>query len=181
MVRAITLLRICVLREPDPAAILPAVNRLLCEANEECMFVTLAVALLDTRTGKLTYLNGGHNPPFLSRNGQPFKIWNPPTCPLLGFDADSVFSTAELTLQPGDGLVLYSDGVTEAENAGHEQFNVERAASALGQSAPEGGVVGMVDHLAGAITSFAGGTEQSDDITVLALRYRGEPAAPPDI
>jgi len=181
MVRVITLLRICVLREQNPAAILPAVNRLLCEANEECMFVTLAVAFLDTRTGKLTYLNGGHNPPFLAMNGQPFKIWNPPTCPLLGFDADGAFSTAELTLQPGDGLVLYTDGVSEAENARHEQFNVERAASALGQSVHEGDVVGMVDHLVGAITNFADGTEQSDDITILALRYRGEPAAPPAI
>src|SRR5258707_1385798 len=90
MVRVITLLHICVLREQTPAAILPAVNRLLCETNEECMFVTLAVALLDTRTGKLTYLNGGHNPPFLAMNGQPFTIWNPPTRPLLVFDADSV-------------------------------------------------------------------------------------------
>lgn len=181
MVRVITLLRMCVLREQNPAAILPAVNRFLCEANEECMFVTLAVVLLDTRTGKLTYLNGGHNPPFLAVNGEPFKIWNPPTCPLLGFDADGAFSIAELILQPGDGLVLYTDGVSEAENARHEQFNLDRTARALGQSAPEETAVGIVDRLTDAIASFAGGTEQSDDITVLALRYRGEPIMPPAI
>lgn len=173
MVRVITLLRMCVLREQNPAAILPAVNRLLCEANEEFMFVTLAVALLDIRTGKLTYLNGGHNPPFLALNGQPFKVWQPPMNPLLGVDADVVFSTTELTLQPGDALVLYTDGVSEAENAHHEQFKVERAASALAQAAAGGDVVRMVDHLAEAISNFADGTEQSDDITVLALRYRG--------
>jgi sigma-B regulation protein RsbU (phosphoserine phosphatase) len=181
MVRVITLLRICVLREQDPAAILPAVNRLVCEANEECMFVTLAVALLDTRTGKLTYLNGGHNPPFLAINGEPFKIWNPPTCPMLGFEVASDFSTTELTLQPGDGLVLYSDGVSEAENAQREHFNLERAARALQEGAHEGDTVRMVDHLTGAIASFTGGAEQSDDITLLALRYRGEPAVPPAI
>lgn len=173
MVRVITLLRMCVLREQNPAAILPAVNRLICEANEEFMFVTLAVALLDIRTGKLTYLNGGHNPPFLALNGQPFKIWQPPINPLLGVDAEATFSTTELTLQPGDALVLYTDGVSEAENARQEQFKVEGAASALAQSAPQGNVVRMVDHLAEAIASFAGGTEQSDDITVLALRYLG--------
>jgi sigma-B regulation protein RsbU (phosphoserine phosphatase) len=178
MVRVVTLLRMCVLREQNPADILPAVNRLLCETNEECMFVTLAVALLDTRTGKLTYLNGGHNPPFFAINGQPFQIWKPPAGPLLGFDASGVFSTGELTLQPGDGLVLYSDGVSEAENTRHEQFNVERTASALAQSAPEGDVAGMVNHLVSAITDFAGGAEQSDDMTILALRYRGEHAEP---
>ena len=181
MVRVITLLRMCVLREQKPAAILPAVNRLLCEANEEFMFVTLAVALLDTRTGKLTYLNGGHNPPFLAMNGQPFKTWQPPTGPLLGFDAGVAFSTTELTLQPGDGLVLYTDGVPEAENALHQQFKVERAANALAQSAPADDVVAMVDALVAAIAKFAGGTEQSDDITVLALQYRGEPSASPII
>ena len=181
MVRVITLLRMCVLREQNPTAILPAVNRLLCEHNEEFMFVTLAVALLDTRTGKLTYLNGGHNPPFLAMNGQPFKIWKPPTDPLLGFEAEVAFSITEMTLQPGDGLVLYTDGVTEAENEHHEQFKVERAANALAQAAPGSNVVEMVDHLVEAIASFAGGTEQSDDITVLALRYRGESPEPPAI
>jgi len=130
MVRAITLLRMCALRQQNPAAILPAVNTLLYEANEESMFVTLAAAIIDTHTGQLTYLNGGHNPPFLAINGQPLQIWTPPRAALLGFDPDATFSATEMTLQPGDGLVLYTDGVPEAENSALEQFTVQRAVEA---------------------------------------------------
>jgi phosphoserine phosphatase RsbU/P len=181
MVRVITLLRICLLREQNPAAILPAVNRLLCEANEEFMFVTLGVALLDTTTGKLTYLNGGHNPPFLSTKGQPFGLWPPPEGPLLGFDPDAKFSVTERLLQPDDMIVLWTDGVSEAENQHHEQFSVERAAQALGQSLPATDVAGMVQNLEKAVAKFAGEAEQSDDITILALRYRGEHGISPSI
>jgi sigma-B regulation protein RsbU (phosphoserine phosphatase) len=178
MVRVITLLRMCVLQEQNPAAILPAVNRLLYEANEESMFVTLAAAIVDTRTGRLTYLNGGHNPPFLALNGQPFQTWTPPTAPLLGFDPDAIFSATELTLQPGDTLVLYSDGVPEAENSALKQFTVERAAEALTESMASGDVVRLVDGLAASVDSFAGEQEQSDDITILALRYLGDAGRP---
>ena len=178
MVRVMTLLRMSVLQEQNPAAILPAVNRLLYEANEESMFVTLAVALLDTSTGRLTYLNGGHNPPFLALKGQPFNIWNPPQAALLGFDPEATFCAAEMVLQPGDTLVLYTDGVSEAENARLEQFTVERAGEALTQSA-DGDAVELVEQLATSVSSFAGGHEQSDDITILALRYRGQnPVSP---
>jgi sigma-B regulation protein RsbU (phosphoserine phosphatase) len=178
VVRVMTLLRICVLREQNPSAILPAVNRLLCEANDECMFVTLAVALLDTNKGTLTYLNGGHNPPFLSTNGQAFATWSPPSGTLLGFDPDATFSTTELQMQRGDTIVLWTDGVSEAENVQHEQFNLQRAASALDLVGPGGDITRMVENLEKAITSFAGDAPQSDDITVLALRYVGQPCAP---
>jgi sigma-B regulation protein RsbU (phosphoserine phosphatase) len=178
MVRVITLLRMCVLQQKNPADILPAVNQLLYEANDEAMFVTLAAAIVDTRAGRLTYLNGGHNPPFLALNGQPFEIWTPPTAALLGFDPQATFSATEMTLQPGDTLVIYSDGVPEAENMGLQQFTVERAAEALTRSAAKGDVVELVEGLAASVTSFAGEREQSDDITILALRYEGDAGVP---
>lgn len=181
MVRVITLLRVCLLREHNPAAVLPAVNRLLCEANEESMFVTLAVVLLDTRTGKLTYLNGGHNPPLLSTQGRPFALWEPPKGKVLGVEPNADFSTRELVLQPGETLVLYTDGVTEAENERHEQFKVARAAKALSQGGPHGGVIEIVENLEKAIGSFAGGAPQSDDITMLALRYKGDASDLPSV
>jgi sigma-B regulation protein RsbU (phosphoserine phosphatase) len=174
MVRVITLLRVCLLREHNPAAVLPAVNRLLCEANEEAMFVTLAVVLFDTRTGRLTYLNGGHNPPLLSVCAQPFAPWQPPKGKALGVEPQAAFSTSEFVLQPGDTLVLYTDGVTEAENERHEQFNVARAAKALSQAIPYARVIETVANLERAIGDFTGDAPQSDDITVLALRYQGD-------
>jgi len=181
MVRVITLLRVCLLREHNPAAVLPAVNRLLCEANEESMFVTLAVVLLDTRTGKLTYLNGGHNPPLLSCQGRPFALWEPPKGKVLGVEPNASFSVKELVLQPGDTLVLYTDGVSEAENERHDQFKVGRAAKALSQAGPHGGVIEIVENLEEAIGNFAGGAQQSDDITVLALRYKGDASDLPSV
>ncbi len=181
MVRVITLLRICLLREQNPAAVLPAINRLLCEANEEAMFVTLAVALFDTRTGKLTYLNGGHNPPLISSRGQPFRVWDPPKGKLLGFEPNAEFAIKEMILEPGDTLVLYTDGVSEAENEHHEIFNVSRAAAAMSQPGNGSGVVEIVENLEKAIAGFAGNAPQSDDITVLALRHRGDPGESPAI
>lgn len=181
MVRVMTLLRMCVIQEQNPAAILPAVNRLLYQSNEESMFVTLAVAILDTRTGRLTYLNGGHNAPLLSLNGRPFGLWAPPTGALLGFDPDATFSTSEMTLQPGDTLVLYTDGVPEAENCSLEQFTVARSEEALSRAGANGNVFQLVERLAAAVDGFAGEHEQSDDVTILALRYCGETAMPADI
>jgi sigma-B regulation protein RsbU (phosphoserine phosphatase) len=168
VVRVMTLLRICLLRESDPAAILPAVNRLLCEANEECMYVTMGVALVDFREGSLTYLNGGHNPPFFSSGGQPFALWTPAQGTLLGFDPNAQFSVTRRALTPGDTLVLWTDGVSEAENVRPEQFGLTRSAEALKPDAP---IIELVEDLGHAVAQFAGDAEQSDDITVLALRY----------
>ena len=145
------------------------------------MFVTLAVALFDTRTGKLTYLNGGHNPPLLSTKGRPFAPWDPPKGKLLGVEPNADFSTKELALHPGDTLVLYTDGVSEAENVRHEMFDVGRAAKALSQAGSRGNVIEIVENLEKAIARFAGDAPQSDDITVLALHYRQEPTESPTI
>lgn len=174
MVRALTVLRMCLLREPNPAAILPAVNRLLCEANEECMFVSLAVGLLDTRTGKLIYLNGGHNPPLLATRHGPFEVWDPPKGMLMGINPQAEFRSAELTLGEGDTLVLYTDGVSEAENAEGLQFGLDRMRVALSQAGPPYAVTSVTASLEQALTEFTGGVPQGDDITLLTLQYRGE-------
>jgi sigma-B regulation protein RsbU (phosphoserine phosphatase) len=176
MVRVITLLRMCLLREPPPTAVLPALNRLLCEANNEFMFVSLAVALLDVHSGKLSYHNGGHNPPFLATGGQPFRSWQPPVSLVLGINSCNEFPVAELQMHPGDTLLLYTDGITEAQNARREVFTSERAVEALAHPGPSGDLLSIVENLAQAAAMFTGDAPQSDDITALALRYRGTPA-----
>ena len=95
MVRVITLLRMHLLRNTEHSQILPTINRILCEGNDEFMFVTLAVAILDTETGRLTYLNGGHNPPFLARKGGSFQPMNVPKGTLLGVEPKSAFEVQE--------------------------------------------------------------------------------------
>ena len=170
MVRVVTLLRLFLMREDDPARVLPELNGPLCEANDEFMFVTLAVAILDTASGRLTYLNAGHNPPFISSQGLPFGLWEPPRGPILGVERQVTFATKELTLHPGDAVVLYTDGVTEAENSSHEFFGVDRAARAL-SSAPRASAADFARGLENALSDFVGSAGQSDDITLFVLRY----------
>jgi sigma-B regulation protein RsbU (phosphoserine phosphatase) len=181
MVRVLTLLRQCLLTEERQGEVLSKLNRLLCEANDELMFVTLAVVILDTRTGQLTYLNAGHNPPFLSINGQPFSLWDPPPGTLLGIQSTARYSPRELRLSPGDTVVLYTDGVTEAENAERQLFQTHRAAAALNRSGPHGNLVELIHGLEQSLVSFAGNEPQSDDITVLAIRYLGESEPAPGV
>jgi len=173
MVRVIMLLRMILERAPDRRAVLPALNRALCEGNDECMFVTLGVVVLDTRTGALTYLNAGHHPPFWSLGGRPFHLGEAPAGPLLGIDAKAAFRAHEATLQPGDSVLLYTDGVTEAENGGREFFTMDRAAAALRTLGPGIDMAGTVAALAAAVAGFVGATPLSDDVTILALRYLG--------
>jgi sigma-B regulation protein RsbU (phosphoserine phosphatase) len=170
MVRAITLLRMYLLRDKDHSQILPTINRILCEGNDEFMFVTLAVVILDTGTGRLTYLNGGHNPPFLARKGELFQPMNVPKGTLLGVEPRSAFEVQEGNLSPGDTLVLYTDGVTEAENSLKEQFTDARAARALDEAHRAMGAAVVAESLEKAVLGFAGDAPQSDDITILVLR-----------
>ena len=170
MVRVITLLRTCLQRAQPLSEILPALNRMLCEGNDELMFVTLAVAVLDTDTGALAYLNGGHNPPYFSTGGGPFRLGEAPQGPLLGVDPNAVYKVQTSVMNSGDTLVLYTDGVTEAENSLKQQFGADRVAEALAMAGPKGDVASLVGGLADAVTRFAGDAPQSDDITVLALR-----------
>jgi len=172
MVRAITLLRMYLLRNTEHSQILTTINRILCEGNDEFMFVTLAVVILDTETGRLTYLNGGHNPPFLARKGDSFQPMIAPKGTLLGVEPGSMFEVQEGNLSPGDTLVLYTDGVTEAENSLKEQFTDARAARALDEARRDAGAAAVAQNLERAVLGFAGDAAQSDDVTILALRVR---------
>ncbi|MCB0210223.1 MAG: SpoIIE family protein phosphatase [Anaerolineae bacterium] len=172
MVRVITLLRMGISDEATFGAVLPMVNRQLCQNNEDCMFVSMFVALLNVTTGRLTYVNGGHNRPFFARSGGTFELLDVPRSLVLGLRENMVYDVAEITLKPGDTLVLYTDGVTEAENLEQDFFEVEGAATVLNRFAKKD-MTGLVKALQDAVTDFSAGAPQSDDITMLALRYQG--------
>jgi sigma-B regulation protein RsbU (phosphoserine phosphatase) len=136
------------------------------------MFVTLCLGVLDVQTGEFSYVNGGHNPPFLSRQNAPFDTLPMPKGLLLGVKDDAAFEVARVSLQPGDSLLLYTDGVTDAEDGQRSFFSAPRAREVLSAAASEP-VAGLVEALHRSIVAFAGGTLQTDDITMLALRYTG--------
>lgn len=173
MIRVVTLLRMSLLRQRDLSRILPDLNRQLCRGNEEFMFVTLAIVVLDTDTGVATYLNAGHNPVLLAAQDGPFAEWNPPAGTLLGVNEGSVFTPAIRTLAPGDTVLLYTDGVTEAENAASGMYGLGRMLAALARPEARASAAGLIDALESSLDGFVAQAPQSDDITALALTYRG--------
>ncbi len=174
MMRTLTLLRAQGCTTTPWAELMPALNRLLCEGNASDMFVTLAIAILSVHDGRLTLFNAGHPPPLLSRQGGAFEVITGTKGALLGISPTLLYQGIEINISRGDRLVMYSDGVTEAENADRAMFDLERTRAALDQHPADGAMDGLVAALARAVTEFSDGVEQSDDITILALRYLGQ-------
>ncbi len=144
-------------------------NANLCEGNEADMFVTGWVAELDYKSGLLSFVNAGHNPPLLRHDG----VWSwitEKSGPILGVIDGASYSTHELTLEPGDQILLYTDGVNEAFNVEHEQFGNERLVDFL-FTHPNLGTEELVEALRQEVASWSEGAVQSDDITILALEY----------
>jgi len=173
MMRTLTLLRSEGVAARSPERLLPTLNALLCEGNEANMFVTLCLMILSTRTGQATLFNAGHPPVLLSRVGGPFESLTEAKGAILGVMPGLSFRSQTLTLGPGDRLLMYSDGVTEAENHRQEMFALGRAQKVLNECPAELPMSGLVERLIDDVTVFADGTEQSDDITLLALRFHG--------
>lgn len=153
----------------QPAAIVTRINRALCQRAAELRFVTMVLAMLDA-DGRLTYCNAGHNPPFVvGRSGVRQMGAGGPVVGLLDYAG---YAQETMTLEPGDVIVIYSDGVTEAWNSAEEDFGEARLLEVI-QRAANKDMPGLVDEIISAVRSFAAGAVQNDDITVMAIRYLG--------
>jgi sigma-B regulation protein RsbU (phosphoserine phosphatase) len=146
-------------------------NKLLCNESVSCMFVTVFYGILNTLTGEVEYVNAGHNPPYRLTEGRLEKV-EMTGGTILGCLEDMQFQSKSVTLLPGDLLFLYTDGVTEAFDILEEQFGDERLEAYLSES-HEIGTQEVVSGCFGKVCEFANGTQQSDDITLLAIRYLG--------
>ena len=146
-------------------------NRLLAVQNAACMFVTMFHGVLDLTSGVLRYCNAGHNPPFLLRADGRRTTLDATGIPF-GIDETAPYANAEIALDPGDRLFLFSDGIPEAFDAAGVAFGAARLEEAL-DAAGDCGAAELVRRVLAATTGFAGGAEQSDDITCMALAYRG--------
>jgi sigma-B regulation protein RsbU (phosphoserine phosphatase) len=154
----------------EPDRILATVNNILAADNENCMFVTVFCAILDTASGEVRFANAGHNPPLL-KDCRGISYLAPKAGFVLGPIPESVYETECLTLSPGDVLFLYTDGVTEAKNRQSELFGEQRLLEAMGR-APGDVLTDLLQFLRAEVTRHADGAEQSDDVTMLAIRYR---------
>ena len=151
--------------------LLEAVNRELCQNNDERMFVTVFFGLFDTRTGILSFVNAGHPPPHLLRaGGDAAQIDARPALPL-GVRQSAKFEAKTLAIQPGDALFVCSDGVFEALNEKGDLFSIERLNQELRAASGEEPVE-IVRLIKNAVDTFTGTAPKADDVTALALRWR---------
>ena len=157
--------------ELSPARIADAVSRELCQNNEERMFVTMFLGILDTRTGMLSYINAGHPTPHLLRaSGVVEQVDGIPEVPL-AVRLGKVYQDRTVILQPGDAIFVYSDGVIEAINAAQEFYGNDRLESDLRVASnvtPEEIVRAVKLH----VDAFTGEAAKADDVTILALRWQ---------
>ena len=157
----------------NPATIVTQMNNSLSgEGNEQNMFITLFLGVLDLETGLLRYCNAGHNSPFIIYD-LGFKVLDCKANLPLGILAGFAFEEQETQLAAGDTLFLYTDGLNEAENVEHAQFGEDRIGERLavsGERSPEE----IIDDMREAVKAFAGEAEQSDDLTMMAIRVTGD-------
>lgn len=170
MAVTMTLLRSMGRQFDRPEEILRRLNDELSAQNPRSMFVTLACLVYDLRAGRVTHASAGHSPPVLLRAGQPPRYVFPSSGMVAGLMPGVEIASETMELEPGDTLVLYSDGVTEAYDPQQELFGEE---SLLEQLAREPGrnATETVASVLGAVRRHAAGAPQSDDTTIVAVRY----------
>lgn len=156
----------------EPSDILEKVNVELCRDNETMMFVTVVCGSLNLRSGELRLANAGHGSPLLLRRGVAERLPLPREL-VLGAMEDVSYTTYSTTLQPGDKLVLYTDGVTEAMDGAKVLYSEERLERILLTHASDS-TERLVQTVLEDVRSHTAGEPQSDDITLLALEYRGK-------
>ena len=154
--------------DESPESIMKSFNAAINDNNSDMMFITMFLGILDMETGTVRYCNAGHNPPIIIRNGKPEFIDTKPSL-LLGVEPNATYTSHTLDLAPGDSLFLYTDGLTEAENARKELFGEERALNVAAGfcklTAEE-----QVKQMREAMQLFVEKAEQSDDLTLLVVR-----------
>lgn len=172
MMRTVTSLRLLAGNDPSFEKVLPSVNNMLARKNDDMMFVTIFAGVLHLGTGLLRFANGGHNPPFIALDGGDFQLMDLPAGTLVGVDPDAKFSLAELQLHPGDSLLLYTDGITEAMNTQKLMFGTRHTGRVLNEQ-KHPNMQSLVQHLENTVQAYVGSAPQNDDLTVLGLRYLG--------
>lgn len=155
----------------DPCEVFTTANRLLCDGNDAGLFVTAWMGVLDITSGNFTYVNAGHNPPLIRQKDGRFEyLKSRPGFVLAGMDTIK-YRQNELTMQPGDRLFLYTDGITEATSAEKELYGEERLSEYMNSHYGDSAEV-ILHGLKSDIDSFVGEAPQFDDMTMLMLDFK---------
>ena len=171
MMKTITSFRDFAAPNKTPSEILKQVNKSIFRGNKKSMFVTCFLAILDKKTGKLVYANAGHNPPIIGSNhNYRYLKCNPGF--LLGCFEDAFIVDEETTLKPGESLTLYTDGITEARNNEGDFYGEERLLEVFNKRNYTC-TVELHHSIKDEISGFVKDAPQSDDVTIVTLRYQG--------
>lgn len=169
MMRVLTQLRAEARSADDLGAMLARLNSALAADNAACMFVTLVVVIVDVGNGSALIASAGHDAPIARLGDAGWQVLPRPAGPLLGVIDGARYATLSCQLQPGDRLLLYTDGVTEAEDPQRALFGLPALLARL-EAGSDGDSATRVADLVAAVDAHAAGTPPSDDLTVVALR-----------
>ena len=147
-------------------------NNTLCQGNEHSMFVTAWLGILNIDTGEVSYVNAGHNPPFVLHSDGNGEWLSQKSGKVLGVMEDMDYFVLNYKFAPKDTIYIYTDGVTEGINESEELYGEERLENAL-KKCSEKSLKELCKYIASDLKTFAGDAEQFDDVTMLALRYNG--------
>ena len=173
MMKTITSFRACYDANSTPKKIMERVNKLIYQGNEEAgLFVTCFLAIVNIKTGEISFANAGHTPPIIGRGGK----YAPLPCAhgfLMGAMPELMLRDEKTKLRPGDSILIYTDGITEARNTTGGLYGESRLLKFLNNTKVSSSIE-MSHELEDDIMEFAGGAEQSDDITYLMLTFQGK-------
>ncbi len=154
----------------EPHRIMEKVNEGLSLENQQGMFVTVFLGIIDLASATLSYCNAGHNLPYLINAANGVSVLDGARSKPLGIRPTFTYETAKLTLTPGDTLFVFTDGITEALNSTDELFSEERLVEALRPLAGEPAKT-VVERVIGSVKEFVGNAAQADDIAAMAIRF----------
>ena len=173
MVMGKTILRSAINADKDFSEIMVDVNKLLCSNNENGLFITVWAALLDLETGELTFCNAGHNPALLYHHDGEFEYLAKRHGTAMGLMDFVQYKHSTITMEPGDKLYLYTDGITEAQKIDEEMYGKERLLKCLNlhkDLSPKESLAAVKAD----VDEFVNGAEQFDDITMMMVQYIGK-------
>ena len=172
MMSSRTLLKGSAIGSQDPGQVLTTVNSMLAADNAEMMFVTVLYGIYDPKTRQYTYANGGHDSPLVVHADGSATLLPHTGGVALGVLPEASYQTRTVQLQAGDTVLLYTDGVTEAQDLRAEQFGLERLRQCFREAVPDSAEA-ATERVFAAVRAFAGEAPQFDDITCLALCQQG--------
>ena len=167
------ILQSCAMLGGSPAEILTKTNEAICSNNQEEMFVTVWLGILEISTGKLTAANAGHEYPVIRNADGRFELFKDKHGFVIGGMSGAKYREYEIQMEPGSKLFLYTDGVPEATDADKNMFGTERMVDAL-NTEPEASPEVILKNVRSAVDGFVKEAEQFDDLTMLCIEYRGK-------